>query len=146
MKTQLWNLTILSFNVLWHSYQQYLIISIPPVLIQVLQREETQSPAVHIVKTTWTESKKKNITRRDTDAPMGRNNAWVESMVWIPAGERGTLSSFVVPHRDWPWPAQAGLCQHVPSQCCCSRCCLGRNTQLSAEHRNWEFSFTSCHG
>lgn len=45
-------------------------------------------PAVHIVKTTWTESKKKNITRRETDAPIGRNSAWVESIVWIPETEK----------------------------------------------------------
>lgn len=41
-------------------------------------------PAVHMVNTTWTESKKKNMTSRDTEAPMGRNSACVESMVWIP--------------------------------------------------------------
>jgi hypothetical protein len=45
-------------------------------------------PAVHIVKTTWTESKKKNITRRETDAPIGRNRAWVESIVWIPERQK----------------------------------------------------------
>lgn len=40
-----------------------------------------RSPAVQMVKTTWTESKKKNMTSRDTEAPMGRNSACVESMV-----------------------------------------------------------------
>ena len=50
----------------------------------------THLPAVHIVKTTGTESKKKNITRRETDAPIGRNRAWVESIVWIPEREQGT--------------------------------------------------------
>lgn len=45
-------------------------------------------PAVHMVNTTWTESKKKNMTSRDTEAPMGRNSACVESMVWIPAKTR----------------------------------------------------------
>lgn len=49
---------------------------------------EAKLPAVHIVKTTWTESKKKNMTRRETDAPIGRNRAWVESMVWMPGEER----------------------------------------------------------
>lgn len=39
------------------------------------------SPAVQMVKTTCTESKKKNMTSRDTEAPMGRNSACVESMV-----------------------------------------------------------------
>lgn len=39
------------------------------------------SPAVQMVKTTWTESKKKNMTSRETEAPMGRNSACVESMV-----------------------------------------------------------------
>lgn len=47
--------------------------------------QERQLPAVQMVKTTWTESKKKNMTSRDTDAPMGRNSACVESIVWIPA-------------------------------------------------------------
>ncbi len=37
-----------------------------------------------MVNTTWTESKKKNMTSRDTEAPMGKNSACVESMVWIP--------------------------------------------------------------
>lgn len=40
-----------------------------------------RSPAVQMVKTTCTESKKKNMTRRDTEAPMGRKSACVESMV-----------------------------------------------------------------
>lgn len=39
------------------------------------------SPAVQMVKTTCTESKKKNMTSRDTEAPMGRNRACVESIV-----------------------------------------------------------------
>lgn len=38
-------------------------------------------PAVQMVKTTWTESKKKNMTSRETEAPMGRKRACVESMV-----------------------------------------------------------------
>lgn len=37
--------------------------------------------AVQMVKTTCTESKKKNMTSRDTEAPMGRNRACVESIV-----------------------------------------------------------------
>lgn len=40
-----------------------------------------RSPAVQMVKTTCTESKKKNMTSRETEAPMGRNRACVESMV-----------------------------------------------------------------
>lgn len=43
--------------------------------------EERHSPAVQMVKTTCTESKKKNMTSRDTEAPMGRNRACVESIV-----------------------------------------------------------------
>lgn len=38
-------------------------------------------PAVQMVKTTWTESKKKNMTSRETEAPMGRKRACVESIV-----------------------------------------------------------------
>lgn len=38
-------------------------------------------PAVQMVKTTWTESKKKNMTSRETEAPIGRKRACVESMV-----------------------------------------------------------------
>lgn len=43
--------------------------------------ERFHLPAVQMVKTTCTESKKKNMTSRDTEAPMGRNRACVESMV-----------------------------------------------------------------
>lgn len=47
--------------------------------------EKWHLPAVQMVKTTCTESKKKNMTSRDTEAPIGRNRACVESIVWIPA-------------------------------------------------------------
>lgn len=49
---------------------------------------EWHLPAVQMVKTTCTESKKKNMTSRDTEAPMGRNRACVESIVWIPARQQ----------------------------------------------------------
>lgn len=39
-------------------------------------------PAVQTAKTICIESKKKNITRRETEAPIGRNIAWVVSMLW----------------------------------------------------------------
>lgn len=45
-------------------------------------------PAVQMVKTTCTESKKKNMTSRDTEAPIGRNRACVESIVWMPEKEK----------------------------------------------------------
>lgn len=50
--------------------------------------QERHLPAVQMVKTTCTESKKKNMTSKDTEAPMGRNRACVESMVWIPAKKK----------------------------------------------------------
>lgn len=43
--------------------------------------QERHLPAVQMVKTTCTESKKKNMTSRDTEAPMGRKRACVESIV-----------------------------------------------------------------
>lgn len=57
-----------------------------------------RSPAVQMVKTTCTESKKKNMTSRETEAPMGRNRACVESMVWIPAEGREISRT----SRKWP--------------------------------------------
>ena len=51
----------------------------------------SHSLAVQMAKTSCIESKKKNMTRREMEAPMGRNSAWVESNVWawptLPLGE-----------------------------------------------------------
>lgn len=55
---------------------------------------ERRLPAVQMVKTTCTESKKKNMTSRDTEAPMGRNRACVESIVWIPAKQNKTKHQY----------------------------------------------------
>ena len=38
-------------------------------------------PAVHIAKTICRESKKRNITNNDIEAPIGRKAAWQVSMV-----------------------------------------------------------------
>lgn len=45
----------------------------------------TNSLAVHTVKSICIESKKKNITRREIDAPRGKHKAWVASSVAKPA-------------------------------------------------------------
>lgn len=48
---------------------------------RVCVKQKCVLPAVQMVKTTWTESKKKNMTSRETEAPIGRKRACVESIV-----------------------------------------------------------------
>lgn len=54
-----------------------------PTLKKKVEKKPRQGvlPAVQMVKTTWTESKKKNMTSRETEAPIGRKRACVESIV-----------------------------------------------------------------
>ena len=52
-----------------------------PRIPVIMPPKEQHLPAVQMVKTTCTESKKKNMTSRDTEAPIGRNSACVESIV-----------------------------------------------------------------
>lgn len=80
------------------------------------------------------------MTSRDTEAPMGRNSAWVESMVWIPAGQ-GTLSWAWCHTLSWAWchtgtQPRAGLCQHIPSRALgAQHSCLRRLQLSTAEPR-----------
>lgn len=41
--------------------------------------------AVHIAKSICIESKKKNMTSKDIEAPKGRHKAWIVSRVWTSA-------------------------------------------------------------
>ena len=47
---------------------------------------ECNLPAVQSAKKNWSVSKKKNMTRREKDAPTGRNTACAALIVWKPAG------------------------------------------------------------
>ena len=49
---------------------------------QTSQRQEMDLLAVQMANTSCIESKKKNMTRREMEAPMGRKRACVESNVW----------------------------------------------------------------
>ncbi|KAG7282592.1 hypothetical protein CRUP_018711 [Coryphaenoides rupestris] len=70
-----------------------------PVSTQIITSKtdrEKDSSSASMVNTTWTESKKKNMTSRDTEAPMGRNSAWVESMKVQWSRSANTSSSHVL--------------------------------------------------
>lgn len=47
------------------------------------------SPAVQSAKKNWSVSKKKNITRRENEAPTGRKTACAVLMVWNPTQIKG---------------------------------------------------------
>ena len=46
--------------------------------------------AVQMANNICIESKKKNMTNRDTEAPRGKHMAWIESRVWIPLAPLGS--------------------------------------------------------
>lgn len=59
------------------------------------------SLAVQTANTIWRESKKRNMTRSEMEAPMGRNSAWQVSIVCIPVKTKKKTNKQM---RHW-WPS-----------------------------------------
>ena len=54
-------------------------------------------PAVQNAKKNWRVSKKKNITRREKEAPTGKNTAWAVLIVWNPGnGNKNIPALFII--------------------------------------------------
>ena len=53
-------------------------------------------PAVQSAKKNWRVSKKKNITRREKEAPTGKNTAWAVLIVWNPGNGNNNISLAII--------------------------------------------------